>query len=66
MFLREIMKNRDGMSDEEIESELSFCREVLSAGVMTPEDVCLYLGVEEEDYLGVVKNLISSGTKHCG
>ena len=51
MTLREIMKNRDGMSDEEIEKELSFCREMLATGSMTPEEVCLdELGVEE-DYL---------------
>lgn len=51
MGLREIMKNRDGMSDDEIESELSFCREMLLTGSMTPEEVCLdELGVEE-DYL---------------
>ena len=51
MGLREILKNRDGMSDDEIESELSFCREMLLTGSMTPEEVCLdELGVEE-DYL---------------
>lgn len=51
MSLWEIMKNRDGMSDDEIESELSFCREMLLTGSMTPEEVCLdELGVEE-DYL---------------
>lgn len=51
MTLREIMKNRDGMSDDEIEKELSFCREMLATGSMTPEEVCLdELGVEE-DYL---------------
>ena len=51
MTLREIMKNRDGMSDEEIDSELDFCREMLATGSMTPEEVCLdELGVEE-DYL---------------
>ena len=49
--LREIMKNRDGMSDEEIESELSFCREQLLQGAMTPDEVCIdELGVEE-DYI---------------
>lgn len=49
--LREIMKNRDGMSDDEIESELSFCREMLLSGSMTPDEVCIdELGVEE-DYL---------------
>ena len=51
MTLREIMKNRDGMSDEEIEKEIAFCREMLETGSMTPEEVCLdELGVEE-DYL---------------
>ena len=51
MGLREILKNRDGMSDDEIESELSFCREMLLTGSMTPEEVCLdELGVEE-DYI---------------
>ena len=51
MTLREIMKNRDGMSDEEIEKEIDFCREMLETGSMTPEEVCLdELGVEE-DYL---------------
>lgn len=51
MGLREILKNRDGMSDDEIESELSFCREALLTGSMTPEEVCLdELGVEE-DYI---------------
>lgn len=51
MGLREILKNRDGMSDEEIESELDFCREMLETGSMTPEEVCIdELGVEE-DYI---------------
>ena len=51
MGLREILKNRDGMSDEEIDSELDFCREMLETGSMTPEEVCLdELGVEE-DYI---------------
>ena len=51
MSLREIMKNRDGMSDDEIESELSFCREMLLTGSMTPDEVCIdELGVEE-DYI---------------
>ena len=51
MGLREILKNRDGMSDEEIDNELSFCREMLLTGSMTPEEVCIdELGVEE-DYL---------------
>ena len=51
MGLREILKNRNGMSDEEIENELSFCREMLLSGSMTPEEVCIdELGVEE-DYL---------------
>lgn len=49
--LREIMKNRDGMSDEEIDKELDFCREMLETGSMTPEEVCIdELGVEE-DYI---------------
>lgn len=51
MSLKEIMKNRDGMSDDEIESELSFCREMLLSGTMTPDEVCIdELGVEE-DYI---------------
>ena len=51
MGLREILKNRNGMSDEEIENELSFCRERLLSGCMTPDEVCSdELGVEE-DYL---------------
>lgn len=51
MGLREILKNRDGMYDEEIENELSFCREMLLSGSMTPDEVCIdELGVEE-DYL---------------
>ena len=51
MGLREILKNRNGMSDKEIENELSFCREMLLSGSMTPEEVCIdELGVEE-DYL---------------
>ena len=51
MGLREILKNHNGMSDEEIENELSFCREMLLSGSMTPEEVCIdELGVEE-DYL---------------
>ena len=51
MGLREILKNRDGMSDEEIDSELDFCREMLETGSMTPEEVCIdELGVEE-DYI---------------
>lgn len=51
MTLREIMKNRDGMSDDEIENELDFCREMLLSGEMSPDEVCLdELGVEE-DYL---------------
>lgn len=51
MGLREILKNRNGMSDEEIENELSFCREMLLSDSMTPDEVCIdELGVEE-DYL---------------
>lgn len=51
MELREILKNRDGMSDEEIENELDYCREMLLSGSMTPDEVCIdVLGVEE-DYL---------------
>ena len=51
MGLREILKNRNGMSDEEIENELSFCREMLLSGSMTSDEVCIdELGVEE-DYL---------------
>ena len=51
MGLREILKNRNGMSDEEIENELSFCREMLLSGSMTLDEVCIdELGVEE-DYL---------------
>ena len=55
MSLREIMKNRDGMSDEEIESELSFCREALLTGSMTPDEVCIdELGVEEDYLLEII------------
>ena len=51
MGLREILKNRDGMSDEEIDKELDYCREMLLSGSMSPDEVCIdYLGVEE-DYL---------------
>ena len=51
MSLREIMKNRDGMSDEEIDKELDYCREMLLSGEMSPDEVCIdELGVEE-DYL---------------
>jgi len=51
MGLREILKNRDGMSDEEIEKELDYCREMLLSGEMSPDEVCIdELGVEE-DYL---------------
>jgi hypothetical protein len=51
MGLREILKNRDGMSDEEIDNELDFCREMLLSGEMSPDEVCIdELGVEE-DYL---------------
>ena len=51
MGLREILKNRDGMTDEEIDKELYFCREMLLTGSMTPDEVCIdELGVEE-DYL---------------
>ena len=51
MSLREIMKNRDGMSDEEIDKDLDYCREMLLTGSMTPDEVCIdELGVEE-DYL---------------
>lgn len=51
MGLREILKDRDGMSDEEIEKELDFCREMLLTGSMSPEEVCIdELGVEE-DYI---------------
>lgn len=51
MGLREILKNRDGMTDEEIDKELDFCREMLLSGAMSPEEVCIdELGVEE-DYL---------------
>lgn len=51
MTLREIMKNRDGMSDDEIENELDFCREMLLSGEMSPDEVCIdELGVEE-DYI---------------
>ena len=51
MELREILKNRDGMSEEEIEKELDFCREMLLSGEMSPDEVCIdELGVEE-DYL---------------
>ena len=51
MGLREILKNRDGMSDEEIESELNFCREMLETGSMTPEEVCIDELDVEEDYI---------------
>ena len=51
MGLREILKNRDGMSDEEIDKELDYCREMLLSGSMRPDEVCIdELGVEE-DYL---------------
>lgn len=51
MGLREILKNRDGMSDEEIDKELDYCREMLLSGAMSPDEVCIdELGVEE-DYL---------------
>ena len=51
MGLREILKNRDGMTDEEIDKELDVCREMLLTGSMTPDEVCIdELGVEE-DYL---------------
>ena len=51
MSLREILKNRDGMSDEEIDKELDYCREMLLSGAMSPDEVCIdELGVEE-DYL---------------
>ena len=51
MGLREILKNRNGMSDEEIQNELSFCREMLLSGSMTPDEICIdELGVEP-DYL---------------
>ena len=51
MGLREILKNRDGMSDEEIDKELDYCRKMLLSGAMSPDEVCIdELGVEE-DYL---------------
>lgn len=51
MGLREILKNRDGMSDEEIDKELDYCREMLLSGSMSSDEVCIdELGVEE-DYL---------------
>ena len=51
MGLREILKNRDGMSDEEIDKELDYCREMLLSWSMSPDEVCIdELGVEE-DYL---------------
>jgi hypothetical protein len=51
MGLREILKNRDGMSDEEIDKELDYCRDMLLSGAMSPDEVCIdELGVEE-DYL---------------
>ena len=51
MSLREILKNRDGMTNEEIDKELDFCREMLLSGEMSPDEVCIdELGVEE-DYL---------------
>ena len=51
MGLREILKNRDGMSDEEIDKELDYCREMLLSGSMSPDEVCIdELGVEV-DYL---------------
>ena len=55
MGLREILKNRNGMSDEEIENELSFCREMLLSGSMTPDEVCIdKLGVEEEYLFDII------------
>lgn len=51
MGLREILRNRDGMSEEEIDKELDYCREMLLSGAMSPDEVCIdELGVEE-DYL---------------
>ena len=39
------------MSDEEIDKELDYCREMLLSGAMSPDEVCIdELGVEE-DYL---------------
>ena len=40
MGLREILKNRDGMSDEEIDKELDYCREMLLSGAMSPAGLC--------------------------
>ena len=55
MELREILKNRNGMSDEEIENELSFCREMLLSGSMTPDEVCIdELGVEEDCLFDII------------
>ena len=55
MGLREILKNRNGMSDEEIENELSFCREMLLSGSMTPDEVCIdELGVEEDYFFDII------------
>ena len=55
MGLREILKNRNGMSDEEIENELSFCREMLLSGSMSPSEVCIdELGVEEEYLFDII------------
>jgi hypothetical protein len=51
MGLREILKNRDGMSDEEIDKELDFCRDMLLSGEMSPDEVCIDELCVEEDYL---------------
>ena len=51
MGLREILKNRDGMTDEEIDKELDFCREMLLSGSMSHDEVCIAeLGVAA-DYI---------------
>ena len=51
MSLREVLKTRDNLTDDEIDAEISYCRKALLSGEMSPEEACIdYLGVEE-DYL---------------
>lgn len=51
MSLREVLKTRDKLTDDEIDAEISYCRRALLSGEMSPEEACIdYLGVEE-DYI---------------
>ena len=51
MSLIEVLKTRDRLTDDEIETEISYCRRSLFSGEMSPGEACIdYLGVEE-DYL---------------